>query len=89
MIAVFWGNCDRIKTRPVIPALAGVRVGTGSMAGRGYVPEQPATQCEGTCARDCTYLISAVVTKPGPTAKERDCRYVALVEYKPQHCQRQ
>ena len=27
------------------------RVGTGSMAGRGYVPEQPATQCEGTCAR--------------------------------------
>ena len=27
------------------------RVGTGSMADRGYVPEQPATQCEGTCAR--------------------------------------
>jgi len=60
------------------------RVETGSM-----VPEQAATQCDGTCARDCTYLISAVVTKPGPTAKERYCRYVALIEYKPQHCQRQ
>ncbi len=41
------------------------------MADRGYVQEQPATQCEGTCARDCNYLISAVVTKPGRTAKGR------------------
>jgi hypothetical protein len=59
------------------------------MADRGYVPEQLATQCEGTCARDCNYLISAVVTKPGPTAKERWCRFFALIEYKPQRCQPQ
>ncbi len=65
------------------------RVGAGSMADRGYVPEQPVTQCEGTCARDCNYLISAVVTTPGSTAKERCYRYVAQIEYKPQRCQRQ
>jgi hypothetical protein len=65
------------------------QVGTRSMADRGYVPDHPATQCEGTCARDCNYLISAVVTKPGPTAKERCYSYVALIEYKPQHCQLQ
>ena len=45
------------------------RVGAGSMAVRGYVPEKPATQSEGTCARVRNYLISAVVTKPGPTAQ--------------------
>jgi hypothetical protein len=55
------------------------------MADCGYLPEQPG---EGTCARDCNYLIFAVVTKPGPTAKERWCRYFALIEYKPQRCQR-
>ncbi len=65
------------------------RVGAGLMADRGYVPEQPATQCEGTCTRDCNYLISAVVTKPGPPAKESCYHYVALIEYKPQRCQRQ
>jgi hypothetical protein len=65
------------------------RVGTRLMAYCEYVPEQPATQCEGTCARDCNYLISAVVTKPGPTAEERYWRYVAPIEYKPQCCQRQ
>ena len=45
------------------------RVGAGSMAVSGYVPEKPATQSEGTCARVRNYLISAVVTKPGPTAQ--------------------
>ena len=44
------------------------RVGSRPMDIRGYVPVEPATQCEGTCARDCNYLISAAVTKPGPTA---------------------
>jgi hypothetical protein len=63
------------------------RLGAGSMADRGYVPEQPVTRCEGTCARDCNYLI--VVTKPGSTAKERCYCYVAQIEYKPQRCQRQ
>jgi hypothetical protein len=29
------------------------RVGTGSKAIRGYVPEEPAAQCEGTCACNC------------------------------------
>jgi hypothetical protein len=65
------------------------RVGAGSMADLGYVPEQPVTQCEGTCARDCNYLISAVVTKPGSMAKERCYSYVAQIEYKPQRCQQQ
>ena len=45
------------------------RVGSGFMAIRGYVPAEPATQCEGTRARDCNYLISAVVTNYGPTAQ--------------------
>ena len=39
------------------------------MAIRGYVPVELAAQCEGTCTRDCNYLISEVVTKPGPTAQ--------------------
>ncbi len=46
------------------------RVGTGSMADSEYVPEKTAIQYEGMCARDCTYLIFAVVTHPGPTAIE-------------------
>ena len=54
-------------TRRVMPEHD--RVGSRSMAIRGYVPVEPATQCEGTCARDCNYLISAVVTKPGSTAQ--------------------
>jgi hypothetical protein len=49
------------------------------MADLRYVPEQLATQREGTCARDFNYLISAVVTKPGPTAKERCYRYIAQI----------
>jgi hypothetical protein len=32
--------------------------GSRSTAIRGYVPEEPAAQCEGTCARDRNYLIS-------------------------------
>ena len=32
-------------------------------------------------ARDCTYLISAVVTKPGPTAKERYCRCKVMMVF--------
>ena len=38
------------------------RVGTGSKAIRGYVLEEPATQREGTCARDYNNPLSAVVT---------------------------
>ena len=41
------------------------RVGTGSKAILGHVPEEPATQCEGTCARDCNNPLSAVVTVYG------------------------
>jgi hypothetical protein len=35
------------------------RVGTGStrMDVRGYVLEEPAVECEGTCARDCNHPI--------------------------------
>ena len=61
-------NGQRIKPgRP--HHLARARMGRGerrrSMAVRGYVPEKPATQSEGTCARARNYLVSAVVTKPG------------------------
>ena len=41
------------------------RVGTGSKAILGHVPEEPATQREGMCARDCNNPLSAVVTVYG------------------------
>ncbi len=48
------------------------RVGTGSKAIRGYVPEEPATQREGTCARDCNNPLSAVVTVYGHQRQIRE-----------------
>ncbi len=57
-------RCDHFL-RPFIT----IRVGTGSRASRAYVPENPATRCDGTCPCGSDYLISAVATKPGPTAQ--------------------
>ena len=48
------------------------RVGTGSKAIRGYVPEEPDTQCEGTCVRDCNHPLSAVVTVYGHQRQIRE-----------------
>jgi hypothetical protein len=53
------------ETRRVTSESEHDRDGAGAMAVRGYVPEKPATQREGTCR---VYLISAVATKPGPQA---------------------
>ncbi len=43
----------------------GTRRVTGSKAICGYVPEEPAAQCEGTCACNCNNLLSAVVNVYG------------------------
>ncbi len=66
------------------------RVGAGSKAIRGYVPEETAAQCEGTCACNCNNPLSAVVTVYGHQQHfERCCRYDAVIQYNPQRCQRQ
>ena len=48
------------------------RVGTGSKAILGHVPEEPATQREGMCARDCNNPLSAVVTVYGHQRQIRE-----------------
>ena len=77
-------------TRRVTSDMTGSDPGRRRSVGHRYVPEEPAAQCEGTCACNCNNLLSAVVTVYGHQRHfERCCRYDAAIQYKPRRCQRQ